>query len=128
MVEEWRYGGSTNSNQVMVGVMMEEMEETQDQESQVVAVVLVEHGNQGQQPNANWSRFNLYIMDHQPLVQVVAGGQIFGHGQRILHLVVLVAVEIVHQVMHKQEAAIQEVVVDQEVKQEMDMEHREDRE
>ena len=32
----------TLTHQVMVGVMMEEMEETQDQELQVVAVVLVE--------------------------------------------------------------------------------------
>ena len=32
----------TLTHQVMVGVMMEEMEETQDQELQVVAVVLVQ--------------------------------------------------------------------------------------
>ena len=32
----------TLTHQVMVGVMMEEMEETQDQELQAVAVVLVE--------------------------------------------------------------------------------------
>ena len=32
----------TQTHQAMVGVMMEEMEETQDQELQVVAVVLVE--------------------------------------------------------------------------------------
>jgi hypothetical protein len=48
--------------------------------------------------------------------------------REVLHLVVLVAVDLVHQVMQQQEQLTQEVVVDQEVKQEMDMEHREDRE
>ena len=48
--------------------------------------------------------------------------------REVLHLVVLVAVDLVHQVMQQQEHRTQEVVVDQEVKQEMDMEHREDRE
>ena len=70
-------------------------------------------------------------MDHQPLVQVVVledRQTLMVTDREVPHLVVLVAVEIVHQVMHKQEPLTQEVVVDQEVKQEMDMEQQEDRE
>ena len=48
--------------------------------------------------------------------------------REVLHLVVLVAVEIVHQVQHQEGRITQEVVVDQEVKQEMDMVEQEDRE
>ena len=48
--------------------------------------------------------------------------------REVLHLVVLAVADLVHQVMQQQELLTQEVVVDREVKQEMDMEHREDRE
>ena len=48
--------------------------------------------------------------------------------REVLRLVVLVVVDLVHQVMQQQEQLTQEVVVDQEVKQEMDMVEQEDRE
>ena len=48
--------------------------------------------------------------------------------REVLRLVVLVVVDLVHQVMQQQENLTQEVVVDQEVKQEMDMVDQEDRE
>ena len=70
-------------------------------------------------------------MDHQPLVQVVVledRQTLMVTDREVLRLVVLVVVDLVHQVMQQQEQLTQEVVVDQEVKQEMDMEHREDRE
>ena len=70
-------------------------------------------------------------MDHQPLVQVVVledRQTLMVTDREVLRLVVLVVVDLVHQVMQQQEQLTQEVVVDQEVKQEMDLEHREDRE
>ena len=48
--------------------------------------------------------------------------------REVRHRVVLVAVEIVHQAQHQEGRITQEVVVDQEVKQEMDMVEQEDRE
>ena len=70
-------------------------------------------------------------MDHHPLVQVVELEDqqiLMVTDKEGLHLVVLVVVEIVHQVQHQEEHLRQEVVVDQEVKQEMDMVDQEDRE
>ena len=70
-------------------------------------------------------------MDHRSLVQVVVleDQQILMVTDReVRHRVVLVAVEIVHQVQHQEGRITQEVVVDQEVKQEMDMVEQEDRE
>ena len=70
-------------------------------------------------------------MDHQPLVQVVVledRQTLMVTDREVLRLVVLVVVDLVHQVMQQQEQLTQEVVVDQEVKQEMDMVDQEDRE
>ena len=63
-------------------------------------------------------------MDHQLLVQevVLEDQQILMVTDReVRHRVVLVVVDLVHQVMQQQEQLTQEVVVDQEVKQEMDL-------